>query len=120
MTAVVSAGLLAAAVITVVINGIEAVGKIARAGFVMKNSTRVGVDPRWLPHLAVLEGAGTVGVALGIAGVPVVGTAAAIGLVLFFVGAVVVHLRSRVYRTIGFPAGFLVLAGLTVGYFATA
>ncbi|OKJ13575.1 DoxX family protein [Kitasatospora sp. CB01950] len=41
----------------------------------------------------------------------------AVGLVLFFVGAVLAHLRARVPHTLAFPLVFLLLAGVPVGYF---
>jgi DoxX-like protein len=48
---------------------------------------------------------------LGLAGVPLIGTAAAAGLVLFFVGAVSVHLRAGDYSPqLGLAVGFLLLA----------
>jgi hypothetical protein len=43
-------------------------------------------------------------------GVPVIGVLAAAGLVLFYVGAVVAHVRVRVDWTISAPVAFLVLA----------
>ena len=49
------------------------------------------------------------GLLVGIA-VPIVGVAAAIGLVLFFVCAVFAHLRVRYYSTLAFPGTFLALA----------
>jgi DoxX-like family len=42
-------------------------------------------------------------------GVPLIGIAAAVGLVLFFVGAIVTHLRARNY-SFGLAMVFLVLA----------
>ena len=42
-------------------------------------------------------------------GVPLIGMAAALGVSLFFVGAIVIHLRAR-YYAFAFPGSFLVLA----------
>jgi hypothetical protein len=42
-------------------------------------------------------------------GVPLLGIAAAVGVMLFFVGASVIHLRAR-YYAVAFPGSFLVLA----------
>ena len=42
-------------------------------------------------------------------GVPLIGVAAAVGLVLFFVGAIITHVRAHVY-SFSFPAAFLLLA----------
>jgi hypothetical protein len=54
---------------------------------------------------------------LGVAGVPVVGTAAAIGLVLFFVCAVYTHLRVGDYSVqFGLAVGFLGLAVASLAF----
>ncbi len=73
------------------------------------NATKVGVATSWLVPLGLLKAAGALGVLAGIA-VPVIGLAAATGLVLFFVCAVFAHLRVRWYATLAFPGSFLVLA----------
>ena len=59
--------------------------------------------------LATLKAAGALGLLVGLIGVPLIGTAAAVGLVLFFVGAIITHLRVRDY-SIGPAAAFLLLA----------
>jgi hypothetical protein len=64
--------------------------------------------------LGGLKAAGAAGLVLGLSGVRFIGIAAAAGLVLFYVGAVIAHLRVRVLHTIAFPAGFLVLAVATL------
>lgn len=63
------------------------------------------------------QGAGAAGLLVGLLGVRPLGIAAAVGLVLFFVGAVAAHLRARVFHNIAFPLGYLVLgtAALVVG-----
>jgi DoxX-like family len=47
-------------------------------------------------------------------GLPAVGIAAAAGLVVFFVGAVVTHLRAHVLYNIAFPGAFLCLSAASV------
>jgi DoxX-like protein len=69
---------------------------------------RAGVPDSWMTTLGILKAAGAVGLLVGI-GVPVIGTAAAIGLVLFFVAAIIVHLRAHDY-TFGLAVVFLLLA----------
>ncbi|MQA60766.1 MAG: DoxX family protein [Actinophytocola sp.] len=96
--------------ITVGANVAIVVADFARARFVVDNSIEVGVPQSWLPYLGTLKGAGAVGLILGLAGVPVIGIAAAIGLVLFYIGAVAAHVRARVFYNIAFPGGFLALA----------
>ncbi|MFS1303227.1 DoxX family protein [Streptosporangium longisporum] len=97
-------------VVTIVANAGIVVADLARAGFVLDNGAEVGVPPSWLPVLATLKAAGAVGLLLGLLGVRPVGVAAAAGLCLFFVGAVVVHVRARVFHNIAFPGVYLALA----------
>jgi hypothetical protein len=87
-----------------------AIGGLTKAGFVVKNAVEVGVSPSWVPLLGALKGAGAIGLIAGLLGVPVIGTAAAAGLVAFFVGAVTAHVRARVLYNIAFPGFFLALA----------
>jgi hypothetical protein len=47
---------------------------------------------------------------LGLLGVRPLGVAAAIGLVLFCIGALSAHVRARVFHNIAFPAAFFALA----------
>ncbi|MFF5976534.1 DoxX family protein [Streptomyces sp. NPDC012769] len=96
--------------IAVVANAGIALADVLRADFVLANSAEVHVKPSWLPALAALKGAGAVGLLLGLFGLRTLGIAAATGLVLFYVGAVAVHVRARVFRSIGFPGAFLLLA----------
>lgn len=102
----------------VLANAFEIAAKLVKAQFVLRNCAEVGVARRWIPYLALLEGAGTAGLMLGLLGVPVLGLAAAVGLVTFFVGAVTFHVRARVLYNIAFPATFLLLAVAAAGYFA--
>ena len=55
---------------------------------------KAGVPESWMTTLGILKAAGVVGLLVGI-GVPVIGMAAAIGLIVFFVGAIITHLRGR-------------------------
>lgn len=75
---------------------------------VLVNMTRAGVPQSWLTTLATLKAAGALGLLIGIA-VPPIGTAAAIGVILFFVGAIITHLRARWY-SFSYPAVYLLLA----------
>jgi hypothetical protein len=54
----------------------------------------LGVPLSWFPALASAEIAGAVGLIIGL-WVSVLGIAAAIGVVLYFIGAVVAHLRAN-------------------------
>jgi len=113
-------GLLVVTILCAFANGLEVAAKAVRAQFVMRNSAEVGVPPRWIPYLAAAEGAGALGLALGLLGIRQIGLAAAVGLVVFFVGAVLTHVRARVFHNIAFPAAFLVVAVAAVAHFAWA
>jgi uncharacterized membrane protein YphA (DoxX/SURF4 family) len=67
----------------------------------------VGVPMKYFPLLAACELAGAFGLVLGIWW-PLLGVAAGIGLVLYFVGACVSHLRVGDVKGIG-PAAFILV-----------
>ncbi|MGW2749103.1 DoxX family protein [Streptomyces sp. NPDC001450] len=87
-----------------------AAADLARAPFVLANSSAVGVPAAWLPTLALLKAAGAAGLLLGLLGVRPLGVAAGLGLVLFYIGALAVHVRARALHNIAFPGLFLALA----------
>ena len=62
-----------------------------------------------LPILGVLKAAGALGLLIGFR-VRLIGIASAVGLTLFFIGAVITHLRARDYSLgNGVPVIFLVV-----------
>jgi hypothetical protein len=81
---------------------------VARYHRVLTAMARANVPESWLTTLAALKAAGALGLLVGI-GVPLIGTttaaisttaaaigtAAAVGVILFFVGALITHLRAR-------------------------
>ena len=69
----------------------------------------VGVPMRYFPLLAACEFAGALGLVVGIWWPPL-GVAAGFGLVLYFVGAVVSHLRVGDFKGIGAATFMLVVA----------
>lgn len=69
---------------------------------------RVQISQAWMVPLGALLASGAVGLLTGFA-VPALGTAAAVGLVLYFVCAVTAHLRVR-DRQVGGAVFFLLLA----------
>jgi hypothetical protein len=85
-----------------------AANDFTRPKWLLANMARVGVPESWLTGLGLLKGVGAVGLLIGIA-VPFVGTAAALGLISFFVAAILAHLRAR-DRSFGVAVGFLLLA----------
>ncbi|GAA3967371.1 DoxX family protein [Streptomyces marokkonensis] len=96
-------------VTAIVANAGIAVADLTRARFVLANSAEVEVPASWLPRLAALKAAGAAGLLIGLLGVRPLGIVAAAGLVLFYVGAVAAHIRTRVLHNIAFPAGYLAL-----------
>ena len=86
-----------------------AVANFMRLKFVLVTAAKVGVPQSWMTMLGALNAAAALGLLLGLIGVPPIGTAAAIGLVLYFVGAIITHLRARDY-SIGPASAFLLLA----------
>jgi uncharacterized membrane protein YphA (DoxX/SURF4 family) len=86
------------------------IGKIRRDPFQVKIiHETVGVPLRPFPLLAACEFARALGLVVGI-WEPPLGIAAGIGLVLYFVGAVISHLRVGDFKGIGSPAFMLVIA----------
>lgn len=101
-------------IVTIVVNAASAFASFARAKFITDTFTEVDIPPRWLPLLASLQTAGAIGLLLGLLGVPIIGLASAIGLTLYYIGAVVVHLRAGAYKSLASPALFLGLAIATL------
>lgn len=60
--------------------------------------------------------AGAIGLVGGLTVAPWLGAAAGIGLILFFIGAVVAHIRARVFYNLAFPGLYLLLAVVSAGY----
>lgn len=94
----------------VVANALIAIADYARAPFVLANSAEVGL-PRlrcrtWLPS----SSRAPCGLLMGLLGLHWLGLAAGVGLTVFFIGAVLAHVRARVFHNIAFPGGFLLLA----------
>lgn len=109
-----------AAYIAITILGALVYGFAAYLNFVRHTSViavaqKVRVPQSWMFPLGVLLAAGALGLLLGFA-VPLIGTAAAVGLILYFLAAVGAHLRVRDHQ-VGNAAMFLLLAMaiLTVG-----
>ncbi|MFZ1175758.1 MAG: DoxX family protein [Mycobacterium sp.] len=99
---------------TATITATIAVADLVPAEFVLANSAKVGVPRSWLPALGAVKLAGAVGLIVGLLGPPALGIAAAAGLVLFFVGAVVTHLRAHVLYNVAFPGAYLCLSAASL------
>ena len=90
-----------------------AMANFMRLKFVLTTAVKLGVPQSWITVLGSLNAAAALGLLVGLIGVPPIGTAAAIGLILYFVGAIITHLRARDY-SIGPAAAFLLLAVATL------
>ena len=99
--------------VTAAANGFAAAMDFLRPAWLIEKMTRVRVRRWMLGPLAVLKIAGGVGLLIGI-GVPALGVAAGVGLVLFFVGAIAAHVRVRDYASIPTPGVFLLLAAASL------
>jgi hypothetical protein len=94
------------ALTTAIVTGGIAVADFIPAGFVLANS--------WLPALGAAKLAGAVGLVAGLLGLRALGIAAAVCLVLFFVGAVLTHVKAHVLYNIAFPGAFLCLSAASL------
>jgi hypothetical protein len=108
---------------TVVANVVAALGDFTKSRFATETAVEVGVPQAWLPTLGILKTAGAAGLTLGLTGAPYLGPAAAsylglaaaVGLVLFFLGAIVVHLRAHEFHHIVATVGYLALTTAALG-----
>lgn len=73
---------------------------------VTESMTKVGVPESWLPRLAALKAAGAIGLVAGLWLTPI-GVAAAVGVALYFLGAILFHLHAKDYAFA--PAAVLTL-----------
>jgi hypothetical protein len=86
--------------------GFSAVSLLRGATWVVDSLTSYGVPSSWWPWLGAAKAAGAVGLLVGLF-VPVIGVLAAIGLVLYFTGALITVLRARWYSHLPYPALYL-------------
>ena len=90
----------------------SAAGKLTKHPKVVESLGKCGVPSSWHPRLAVAEIAGALGMVLGL-WVPALGVAAAVGVVLYFVGAVIAHVRVS-DSEVAAPIVFIVLAVVVI------
>ena len=108
---------LVVAILAIAANAFSGIAALAHFRPILPAMARAGVPESWLTFpIGTLKTAGAAGLLLGLAGVPLIGTAAAVGLVLFFVCAVYTHIRAGDYSPqFGLAIGFLLLAMATLG-----
>jgi hypothetical protein len=85
--------------------------------FVMKPIERLRIPQSWWPWLATAKAAGAAGLVVGLF-VPAIGVLAALCLVLYFFGAVIISVRRRWYAHIPVPLIYVspVVAALVIGF----
>lgn len=111
--------LLVITILCIVANAWASVADFVKADFVLANARELGLSTNFVTIVAgVPKAAATVGLAIGLAGVPWLGFAAATGLVAFFVCAMAVHVYKRVLAKIAIPMVFDLLAIGALVYFA--
>jgi hypothetical protein len=93
-------------VLASVFNGTAAVTYLIGHDYPLAQADLKRVPRSWVPVLGAFLAAGSLGLLAGFA-VPLLGTLAAAGLVLYFVGALVAHLRVGSRRLVGWAVFFL-------------
>ncbi len=107
---------LAVTLVGALLVGFSAVSVFARASWVVDALVSYRIPSSWLPWLGAAKGAGAVGMLVGLFW-PVVGLAAASGLVVYFAGAVVTVVRARWYSHVPYPLIYVapVVGSLVLG-----
>jgi hypothetical protein len=102
--------------VAVAATGFSGIAAIAHFAPILPGMVKAGVPESWLIFpIGTLKTAGALGLLLGVLGVPLIGPAAAIGLVLFFVCAVYTHIRAHDYSPqFGLAIGFGLLAAASL------
>jgi hypothetical protein len=95
----------AVTIIASVFNGIAAVTYLTGHEYPKAQADLKRVPRSWVPVLGVLLAAGSVGLLSGFV-VPLLGTLAAVGLVLYFLGALIAHLRVGSRQLVGWAVFF--------------
>jgi DoxX-like protein len=91
----------------------SAAAQISRNKVILENLAHLGIPRGMLPFLATCLIAGGVGLMAGL-WYPPLGIAAAVGLVLYFVGALIAHVRKGDVKGLPAPMLFLILAGVAL------
>jgi len=102
--------------ITIAATTFSGVAALAHWQRILPGMAKAGVPESWLTFpIGTLKTAGAAGLLVGLLGIPLIGIAAAIGLILFFVCALYTHIRAHDYSAqFGLANGFLALAVATL------
>lgn len=97
-------------------NAFSGIAALAHFKPILPGMAQAQVPESWLTFpIGTCKTAGAAGLLLGLLGVPFIGTAAAAGLVLFFIGALGAHVRVGDYsRQFALATGFLLLNTATL------
>lgn len=90
------------------VNIYAATNDFRRVEWLSASMNRLRIPQSWLLRLGILKISGALGLLVGFA-VPWIGVAAATGLVLFFVAAIVFTVRARWYLHLPYPTTWLLL-----------
>lgn len=102
-------------VLLAIVATVSALGKLQKKPQIMEMMAHVGIKPNQIPVLAYLEIAGALGLLIGLAYAGI-GIAAATGLSLYFLGAVVAHLKKKDAISLFAPALMLALLNAVNAY----
>lgn len=94
--------------------GFSAFSIYAQKAWVVDNLADYGVPRSWWVWLGTAKALGAIGLVVGV-WIPAIGIAAAVGLAVYFLGAVLTVLRARAYSHVAFPLLYLapvVVAGV--------
>lgn len=100
-------------IVVAIANFYAASADFTRPDWILSNMSRLGVSERWLPPLGLLKALGAVGLLAGIV-IPAIGVAAAAGLALFFVGAMITAMRARWFAHLPFPLVWMLVAAASL------
>lgn len=100
-------------VLAVVVTAIAAVTYLIGHEYPKAQARMKRLPPSWVPRLGLLLAAGSAGLLVGLA-VPWIGTLAAAGLVLYFTGALVAHLRVGSRNLAGWAVFFVIVVATLV------
>jgi hypothetical protein len=107
---------LVVSLVAVALNGFSGVAALVHFKPILPGMAAAGVPESWLTFpIGTLKTAGALGLLAGVVW-PLVGTAAAAGLVLFFVCAIYTHVRAHDYSVqFGLASGFLAVNAAALG-----
>lgn len=93
--------------------GFSGYSLFAKQQFVVEPLQQYGVPQSWWNWLALAKSAGALGLVAGLF-IPAIGVAAAVGLILYFLGAAATTVRAHSYKTTVFPLLYLAPAAATL------